>query len=56
MDVVTLATPDFSHARIAIDAMHSGHHVYHEKPVGIAPAEGEAMAAAQRRTGRGNGP
>ncbi|RDE07328.1 Gfo/Idh/MocA family protein [Sphingomonas aracearum] len=52
VDVVTVATPDFSHARIAIDAMHSGHHVYCEKPIGIAPAEGEAMIAAQRRTGR----
>jgi predicted dehydrogenase len=32
--------------------MDSGHHVYCEKPVGIAPAEGEAMIAVQKRTGR----
>lgn len=52
VDVVTVATPDFSHAKIAADAMDAGHHVYIEKPVGIAPAEGEALIAAQRRTGR----
>lgn len=52
VDIVTVATPDFSHAKIAVDAMEAGHHVYCEKPIGIAPAEGEAMIAAQRRTGR----
>jgi predicted dehydrogenase len=52
VDIVTVATPDFSHAKIAIDAMNAGHHVYCEKPIGIAPAEGEAMIAAQRRTRR----
>lgn len=52
VDVVTVATPDFSHVKIATDAMDAGHHVYCEKPVGIAPAEGEAMIAVQKRTGR----
>jgi predicted dehydrogenase len=52
VDIVTVATPDFSHAKIAVDAMNAGHHVYCEKPIGIAPAEGEAMISAQRRTGR----
>lgn len=52
VEVVTVATPDFSHAKIAVDAMNAGHHVYCEKPIGIAPAEGEAMIAAQQRTGR----
>lgn len=52
VDIVTIATPDHSHAKIAIDAMDAGHHVYCEKPIGIAPAEGEAMIAGQRRTGR----
>jgi len=50
VDVVTIATPDFSHVKLATDAMNAGHHVYCEKPVGIAPAEGEAMIAVQRRT------
>lgn len=52
VDIVTVATPDFSHVKIATDAMNAGHHVYCEKPVGMAPAEGEAMIAVQKRTGR----
>ncbi|VVS96485.1 Oxidoreductase [Sphingomonas sp. EC-HK361] len=52
VDIVTVATPDFSHVKIATDAMNAGHHVYCEKPVGISPAEGEAMIAVQKRTGR----
>ena len=52
VDIVTVATPDFSHAKIGIDALNAGHHVYLEKPIGIAPAEGEALIATQKRTGR----
>lgn len=52
VDVVTVATPDHWHAKVAIDAMNAGRDVYIEKPIGIAPAEGEALIAAQRRTGR----
>ena len=52
VDIVTVATPDFSHVKVATDAMNAGHHVYCEKPVGIAPAEGEAMIAVQKRTRR----
>lgn len=52
IDIVTVATPDHSHAKLAIDAMDAGRHVYIEKPIGIAPTEGEALIAAQQRTGR----
>lgn len=52
VDVVTVATPDHWHAKLAIDAMDAGHHVYLEKPIGMAAAEGEALIAAQARTGR----
>ncbi|MCW4461926.1 Gfo/Idh/MocA family oxidoreductase [Sphingomonas sp. BT-65] len=52
IDIVTVATPDHSHAKLAIDAMDAGRHVYIEKPIGIAPAEGEALIATQQRTGR----
>ncbi len=52
VDIVTVATPDHWHAKVAIDAMDAGRHCYIEKPIGIAPAEGEALIAVQRRTGR----
>lgn len=52
VDIVTVATPDHWHAKLAIDAMDAKRHVYIEKPIGIAPAEGEALIAAQQRTGR----
>ncbi len=52
VDIVTVATPDHWHAKLAIDAMDAGHHCYIEKPIGIAPAEGEALIATQKRTGR----
>lgn len=52
VDIVTVATPDHWHAKLGIDAMETGHHVYLEKPIGMAPAEGEALIASQKRTGR----
>jgi len=52
VDIVTVATPDHWHAKLAIDAMDAGRDVYLEKPIGMAPAEGEALIAAQRRTKR----
>lgn len=52
IDVVTVATPDHWHAKLAIDAMNAGKHVYLEKPIGMAPAEGEALIAGQARTRR----
>ena len=52
VDIITVATPDHSHAKLAVDGMNAGRHVFLEKPIGIAPAEGEAMIAVQQRTGR----
>ena len=52
VDIVTVATPDHWHAKLAIDAMDAGRHVYLEKPIGMASAEGEALIAAQQRTRR----
>jgi predicted dehydrogenase len=52
VDLIAVATPDHWHARLGIDAMSAGRHVYLEKPIGMAPAEGEALIAAQQRTGR----
>ena len=52
VDIVTVATPDHWHAKLGIDAMDAGRDVYLEKPIGMAPAEGEALIAGQQRTGR----
>jgi len=52
VDILTVATPDHWHAKAALDAMSAGKHVYLEKPCGIAPSEGEALIAAQQRSGR----
>jgi predicted dehydrogenase len=52
VDIVTVATPDHWHAKLAVDAMNAGKHVYLEKPIGMAPAEGEALIAVQARTRR----
>ena len=52
VDIVTVATPDHWHAKLGVDALDAGKHCYLEKPIGIAPAEGEALIAAQKRTRR----
>lgn len=51
-DVLTIATPDHWHAPAAIHALDAGKHVYIEKPCSVTPHEGEALVAAQARTGR----
>ena len=52
VDILAIATPDHWHAKAAADAMDAGKHTYVEKPLGMAPSEGEALIAIQRRTGR----
>ncbi len=52
VDVLAIATPDHWHAKAAADAMDAGKHVYVEKPLTLAPAEGELLTAIQKRTGR----
>lgn len=46
IEAVIVAVPDFSHARIAIDAIKAGKDVYCEKPMSHSVAEGEAMVKA----------
>lgn len=50
-DVLVVTTPDHWHVKASIDALGAGKHVYVEKPLSLAPAEGEALVAAQARTG-----
>ncbi len=52
IDVVHISTVDHWHAKIAIEAMLSGKHVYCEKPMTLTIAEGQLMSKVCRETGR----
>jgi predicted dehydrogenase len=52
IDAVLIATPDHWHAKISIDAMESGKHVYVEKPMTHTVEQAIAVRDAVRRTGK----
>jgi predicted dehydrogenase len=52
VDVVTIATPDHWHARMTIDALQAGKHVYCEKPMTRTIAEAQAVVDAWKSTGK----
>lgn len=52
IDAVVVATHDPWHARIAIDAMHAGKHVYCEKPMTRYLGEAFAIYDTVKKTGR----
>jgi predicted dehydrogenase len=52
IDVVTIATPNSSHERIAVEALQAGKHVLCEKPLALSLDGARRMAAAARATGR----
>lgn len=52
IDAVIVATPDHWHARIAIDALEAGKHVYLEKPMVQDVEEGPHVIAAAERSGK----
>lgn len=52
IDVVVIATPDHWHARIAIDAMEAGKHIYLEKPMTRTLDEAFKVYDAAKRTKR----
>jgi predicted dehydrogenase/nucleoside-diphosphate-sugar epimerase len=51
-DVVHILTPPASHARLAVEALEMGCHVFVEKPMAPTVAECDTMIAAARRAGR----
>jgi predicted dehydrogenase len=52
IDVVVIATPDHWHARMAIEAMEAGKHIYVEKPMTLTIAEGKTLCDAAKKSGK----
>src|SRR5436309_1597480 len=52
IDAVLIATPDHWHARISIDAMDAGKHVYVEKPMTHTVEQAIELREAVKRTGK----
>jgi len=52
VDAVIIATPDHWHAKIGVDALAAGKHVYLEKPMVQEVKEGAGVIEAQKKSGR----
>ena len=52
LDAVSVCTPNYVHAPLAIEALEAGLHVLCEKPMALNADEGRAMVAAADRAGR----
>ncbi len=52
VDAVLIATPDHWHARICIDALNAGKHVYCQKPMVQKPEDGHAIIDAWKKSGK----
>jgi len=51
VDAVVIATPDHTHAVIAVEMLRAGLNVYVEKPIALTIREGQAIAAAAKAAG-----
>ncbi len=52
LDAVLIATPDHQHARMCVDALEGGLHVYCEKPLAHTIEEGRAIVDAVEKSGK----
>lgn len=52
IDLVSVCTPPYTHAQIAIDFLNAGKHVLVEKPMASSLEECDAMNAAAQRSGK----
>jgi predicted dehydrogenase len=52
IDCIVAAVPDHWHMPVVVDAVSAGKDIYCEKPMSHSPADGVAMVAAAKRTGR----
>jgi len=52
VDAVFIATPPDLHSEMAVAALKAGKHVYCEKPIGITPAQVQAIVNAARNSSR----
>ena len=52
IDVISIATPNHTHAMLACWALEAGKHVYVEKPVSHVVEEGARIVEAAKRSGR----
>ncbi|MDH5822067.1 oxidoreductase [Luteimonas sp. RD2P54] len=52
IDLVVIATPNPSHAPLALEALRAGRHVVVDKPFAVSLAEAGAVVAAAERAGR----
>ena len=52
IDCVIAAVPDHWHKQVVVDAVNAGKDIYCEKPMSHSPADGIAMVAAAKKTGR----
>src|SRR5215470_15839586 len=52
IEAVTLATPAVTHARLALEVLAAGKHVFVEKPLALSVADAEAVVSAAERAGK----
>src|SRR5256884_1915691 len=52
IDCIIAAVPDHWHKDVVIDAVNAGKDIYCEKPMSHSAADGVAMVAAAKKTGR----